>query len=502
MNMATIPSPTRLRGADAEIEYPTGDGRPMGETPLHRDNLITAVRTLERYFADQPLAYVSGNMFVYYEKGNRHKHVSPDVFVALGVPKDTPRDAYYIWEKGHGLDFVVELTSKSTQGEDLDDKMSIYQDEMPVPEYFLFDPKDEYLDPPLQGHRLREGKYVPIEMVDDRLPSEALGLHHERDGEWLRFYNPVTGGWLLLVRASVGWTSRQIRVKGETQRNESELFFQPHAWVAGQQRPRLTARIGEKSGLPGGGLEHRADAAAALAQPLPKLLGEAAIFQQNHVADARLLHANQNRLRRNRHRSGPIRSGPLRAVRLWLAKLLGTSSRRWVVQIPACRGFPRQRCLLARGGDARLHAREQLEQFVGRQRLDMAFVEAGFDRLLAMLRVAISRQRDQRRNCILRPQTHAPRHGQPVDLGHGQIDQHQVGLDERRLLDGRYAVIGDMHFMAPMLQQQPHILGGVTVVVDYKNAHRRGGGHSLLPRVAVPAKICGSRTMRTVRSNQ
>ena len=194
--MATIPSPTRLRGADAEIEYPTGDGRPMGETPLHRDNLITAVRTLERYFADQPLAYVSGNMFVYYEKGNRHKHVSPDVFVALGVPKDTPRDAYYIWEEGHGLDFVVELTSKSTQGEDLDDKMSIYQDDMPVREYFLFDPKGEYLEPPVQGYRLREGKYTRIEMVEGRLPSEVLGLHLEGDGAWLRFYDPATGRWL------------------------------------------------------------------------------------------------------------------------------------------------------------------------------------------------------------------------------------------------------------------------------------------------------------------
>jgi len=195
-NMATIPSPLRSLRADAEIDYPTGDGRPVGETPLHLKNLTTAIKTLERHFEREPLVYVWGNMFVYYEKGNRRKHVSPDVFVALGVPKDKPREHYLIWEEGHGLDFVVELTSKSTQDEDLDDKMSIYQDEMPVPEYFLFDPKGEYLDPPLQGHRLREGKYVPIEIVEGRLPSEVLGLHLERDGEWLRFYNPATGLWL------------------------------------------------------------------------------------------------------------------------------------------------------------------------------------------------------------------------------------------------------------------------------------------------------------------
>lgn len=194
--MATIPSPLRLHGAEAEIEYPTGDGRPVGETPIHFRNLEVAVKTLERYYERQPMVYTWGNMFVYYEKGNRHKHVSPDVFVAVGVPKDKPRDAYFIWEEGHGLDFVVELTSKSTKEEDLDDKMSIYQDEIVVPEYFLFDPKNEYLDPPLQGHRLRDGRYTPIEMVDGRLPSEVLGLHLERDGEWLRFYHPVTGKWL------------------------------------------------------------------------------------------------------------------------------------------------------------------------------------------------------------------------------------------------------------------------------------------------------------------
>lgn len=194
--MATISSPSLLGATDAETEYPTGDGRPVGETPIHFKNLKNAVEVLERYFAQQPMVYVSGNMFVYYEKGNRHKHVSPDVFVALGVPKDKPRDAYFIWDEGHGLDFVVELTSRSTKEEDLDDKMSIYRDEIVVPEYFLFDPKGEYLDPPLQGHRLREGKYTPIDMVDGRLPSETIGLHLERDGEWLRFYDPPTGRWL------------------------------------------------------------------------------------------------------------------------------------------------------------------------------------------------------------------------------------------------------------------------------------------------------------------
>lgn len=113
--MATIPSPSRLPGGEVDIEYPTGDGRPVAETPLHYKNLKMAVETLDRYFQAEPLVYVWGNMLVFYEKGNRRKHVSPDTFVALGVRKDKPRENYLIWEEGHGLDLVIELTSKSTK---------------------------------------------------------------------------------------------------------------------------------------------------------------------------------------------------------------------------------------------------------------------------------------------------------------------------------------------------------------------------------------------------
>src|SRR5487761_169039 len=255
-NMATISSPPGSFGDEADIEYPTGDGRPVGETPIHRDNLLIGVKTLERHFVNEPMVYVSGNMFVYYEQGNSRKHVSPDVFIALGVPKDTPRDAYFIWRERHGLDFVVELTSKSTRDEDLDEKMSIYRDVIVVPEYFLFDPKDEYLDPPLQGYRLREGKYARIEMVEGRLPSEVVGLHLERDGEWLRYYNPANGRWLpTMDELLLEEQAKRRRAEAERQRLASELEG------SGKELERLRKeleqwrrRFGDQSGgLPPGG---------------------------------------------------------------------------------------------------------------------------------------------------------------------------------------------------------------------------------------------------------
>ncbi|HEV3339798.1 MAG TPA: Uma2 family endonuclease, partial [Pirellulales bacterium] len=217
---------------DADFFYPTGDGRPVGETPVHRDNLLLLCEILGRFYANDPLVYVSGNMFLYYERGNRLKHVEPDVFVVKGVPKAKLRKAYFTWEEGgKAPDFVIELTSASTREEDLDTKKRIYRDALGVREYFLFDPYSEYLDPRLQGFRLEQGEYVSIAAVDGRLPSEVTGLHLEGHGDWLRIYDPTTGAWLptlqeLLIQVEAERDraeSERERIEAETRRLEQEL---------------------------------------------------------------------------------------------------------------------------------------------------------------------------------------------------------------------------------------------------------------------------------------
>jgi hypothetical protein len=90
---------------------------------------------------------------------------------------------------------VFEFTSKSTHAEDRDVKFWLYE-KLKVKEYFLFDPLCDYLDPPLRGYRLRQGKYVPIRPVQRRLPSRVLSLHIEQAGTTLRFYDPKSGTWL------------------------------------------------------------------------------------------------------------------------------------------------------------------------------------------------------------------------------------------------------------------------------------------------------------------
>ena len=117
------------------------------------------------------------------EEGNPRKHVSPDLLVALGIRKEPKRDYYLVWKEGKAPDFILEITSKTTRREDEKKKRVLCRDVLKVPEYFLFDPRAEYLDPPLQGFRLIGGEYVRTEPIAGRSPSEILGLHLERDRE-------------------------------------------------------------------------------------------------------------------------------------------------------------------------------------------------------------------------------------------------------------------------------------------------------------------------------
>jgi Uma2 family endonuclease len=178
----------------ADVFYPESDGEPMGETIDHRDANIDLILALQDWFADDPLAYVSGDEFLYWVEGNPRFVVSPDVWFVRGIDKTIRRQVYKTWlEGGKGPDFVLELTSRSTRREDEGKKFRIYQNELKAREYFLFDPLDEYLDPVLQGYRLVEGEYQRIEPVGGRLPSEVLGLHLEADGPFVRLFNPATG---------------------------------------------------------------------------------------------------------------------------------------------------------------------------------------------------------------------------------------------------------------------------------------------------------------------
>ncbi len=174
------------------IEYPTRDGRPMGESDDHRDEMKDyLINVLKDFFQGDANVYVSGNNFLYYTEGVPGDCVCPDVYVVRGVPNHQ-RDIYRVWEEGgHSPSFVIEVSSKNTRMEDLGEKMAKYREVLGVREYFLFDPRADWIPTRLRGFLLQEGVYQPIAAgPSGRLSSGELGLELASVGRHLRLYVP------------------------------------------------------------------------------------------------------------------------------------------------------------------------------------------------------------------------------------------------------------------------------------------------------------------------
>jgi Uma2 family endonuclease len=184
-----------------EIEYPEADGKPMAETDAHRDQMVDSlIHPLKEWYTADPNVYVTANIILYHEKDNPRLFVAPDVFVVFGIP-NKQRRSYKLWVEGKPPDVIFELTSKGTRRQDLHEKRYLYE-ELGVREYFLFDPLQEYLQPPLRGFRLEDGFYAPLSPEpfgegEWQLDSQVLGLLLRSEGQTLRLFDTKSGRYLL-----------------------------------------------------------------------------------------------------------------------------------------------------------------------------------------------------------------------------------------------------------------------------------------------------------------
>ena len=188
--------------APVAVEYPDSDGKPLPDSDFQLDDLTYARDRLRIYYYHQcgrDDVYVAGNLFLYYQEGNRNAAVAPDIFVVLGVPNHKRR-SYRLWDEGRVPDFVLEITSSSTWEEDQGHKRELYR-RLGVTEYWQYDPTGAHLQPVLQGLELAAGEYVPIAARETAqglpaLASRVLGLELHATGDGLRFHDPVTDQYL------------------------------------------------------------------------------------------------------------------------------------------------------------------------------------------------------------------------------------------------------------------------------------------------------------------
>ena len=201
-----------------EIVYPSSDGEPLAETSVHVDAIIDAVVILRQLLAER--AIVLADQFLYYAQGFPKLRVAPDIMVIFDVPPGA-RDNYKTWEEGQVPAVIFEITSEGTRKQDQEAKKTLYE-QLEVQEYWLFDPKGEWIPEQLRGYRLQDDGYAAI--ADGR--SEPLQLRLQVDGALIGFYREDTGEKLLapgeLVQAlraeTLARQSAEERAERERQR--------------------------------------------------------------------------------------------------------------------------------------------------------------------------------------------------------------------------------------------------------------------------------------------
>ena len=192
-----------------EIVYPESDGKPMGETDWHINEIIRLRDILMHRYQGQKV-YVGSDMLLYYVEGVPRRYVVPDVFLVMDcLQKD--RRTFKTWEEKRVPDVVFEITSLSTARKDQTIKPKTYG-AIGVKELFLFDPLSEYLKPRLQGFRFQQGNPIAMRAKNNQLLSEVLGVRIGARKEHLILTDLISGERVL--------TGEEIQ-RRETERERS-----------------------------------------------------------------------------------------------------------------------------------------------------------------------------------------------------------------------------------------------------------------------------------------
>ncbi|MEH2317894.1 Uma2 family endonuclease [Nostoc sp.] len=181
---------TTIKIVNLNTEYPSSDGEPLAESYLHLYAILTTLEVIKQYLAGRQ-ATVLADQFLYYAQGFPKLRVAPDVMVIFDVPPGG-RDSYKVWEEGQVPQVVFQMTSQGTQKQDQEQKKNLYE-QLGILEYWLFDPKGEWIEEKLRGYRLDGETY---QLIGDGI-SQPLGLRVPVEGELLGFYRLDTGEKLL-----------------------------------------------------------------------------------------------------------------------------------------------------------------------------------------------------------------------------------------------------------------------------------------------------------------
>jgi hypothetical protein len=161
--------------------------------------------------------------------------------------------------------FILEVTSKTTRKEDETLKKSRYA-QLGVEEYFLFDPRSEYLHPRFQGLRLTGGVYQPLPLdPDGSLTSRTIGISFRPQGNSLRMTDVKTGRLLL------SYTEWKAAAQAAEERAEAESAARRAAEERVTQAEERATQAEERAGEEAAARRAAEERVRALAEELERL---------------------------------------------------------------------------------------------------------------------------------------------------------------------------------------------------------------------------------------
>lgn len=171
------PAAAEASAKPGEIEYPEQNW--IAQSIAHGDAVLQAAAALRSHFRERTDVLVAMELAVYYRRGNNQLWLQPDVLVVLGGSPEN-RSSYRIWEEGKAPDFVLEVASPATAGNDAKHKAQEYA-RIGVQEYWRLDPDGTLMGSALEGYEASGGKYDPVQPVmssgrERRYWSRVLGL--------------------------------------------------------------------------------------------------------------------------------------------------------------------------------------------------------------------------------------------------------------------------------------------------------------------------------------
>ena len=205
--------PSRRSGDPAVDEhdlYPVHEEDNVPEKPLHELQAGYLKYALRAHFPDK---WVTGDVCMYWEQGNKRLYAAPDVLVVGAPPPDPMPPVHLKWSDPPAL-LVAEVGSKSTFLRDEGPKLATYGWNLAVPEYLYYHPDRHEL----HLYQLEDSSYREV-------PRDARGWVHSEvldvwfgvdDAGWLRVYTPE--GEALLTHEE----SERARREADRARREAE----------------------------------------------------------------------------------------------------------------------------------------------------------------------------------------------------------------------------------------------------------------------------------------